>query len=693
MSHMIASPAGDLPTNPNSRGIGSGRRMRGRVVRAAVIVIIALFIATIYAILSTPGELMAGAQELQLAETQLKSTRHQTALQILDRAQAATSRAHDDFAAANVRLTPLAPILDHLGWLPRFGPRLAAAAPVARTATLTTAGILPLLSGIHPIAAEITEQSQHNGLQPATLLRQLAAGRPEFRQSCTLFVQALEARSQVPAHNDPAVSGPLRTFDKVLPRLRALCGGLQVLPGILGYPKPRTYLVAYQDPFELRAEGGFIGSAGLLTLHDGTMRQQFGSTGFMGSPGLSFGADDDLNIAPPQPDRAYNNDPVWLFRDSSWSPNFPTSAQIEAYIFKADSHKTVDGVINLVPQAAADLLRATGPLYIPEYHRVVSASNVAALSYYYTQVVPLHLRQLGRNAYGPYTYANPDTQRKQFIGIVAQHIFERLGHLNAGTLQRLVPALHTAFRQKDLLLYVRDPAAESFIHVLGAGGRINPTSADYLYMVDDNLSFNKVNRWIHVRWQYHVHIRRDRWLDVRLTIHYHNAPAPATRGNMEWMGPCGGACGSWGDYATFLRIYTPNGAQLVDQTGWTQPWTPGPAYGKTEFDGYLIVRRGRSATVTLHYVVPPNVFSWSRGSRYRLTVQRQPGSHPDEGTVQVSWGRGQRYQHILVAPRQDWSTTLRIPRLPFHAIPLPADPQPTVAPNHWIEPHTYLTAP
>ena len=118
-------------------------------------------------------------------------------------------------------------------------------------------------------------------------------------------------------------------------------------------------------------------------------------------------------------------------------------------------------------------------------------------------------------------------------------------------------------------------------------------------MVNTNLSYNKINPFVHRQTRYDVRIRPDRWLDARLIVRIQNVRARAAFKRVS-LGPQAGRYGGWSDYATFLRIYTPPGAALIDQTGWTQPWSQGPAYGGTIFSGYVIVPHGTSRSCLLY---------------------------------------------------------------------------------------------
>jgi hypothetical protein len=213
-----------------------------------------------------------------------------------------------------------------------------------------------------------------------------------------------------------------------------------------------------------------------------------------------------------------------------------------------------------------------------------------------------------------------------------------------------------------------------------------------LYVVDSNLSYNKINPYVHIGVSYQARIRTDRWLQSRLTLQISNRTSKlfTARG---WLGPGASDLGGPYDYADFVRVLVPYGAQLIDQSGWYNPWTPGPAYGKMEFCGYIIVRRGETRTITLEYIIPPNVFTGSEGRRYQLFVQHQPGNLPDVLRVTVLHDGNQSSTFAVARPAKDLSYVVGIQRRAFHPIPLPADPPTIVAPGHWIEPHTYLAQP
>jgi hypothetical protein len=603
-----------------------------------------------------------GVRQIDLARVTLSGASNAGTV---DTALAAASvnvqQAHSDFSAADARLEPLSPALTLLSWVPAVGDQLGAAAPAARLASTTSDGLVALLTGIRPVVHEAHKQQGHHRLPQ--LLASISSQRSSFARAYALFSSAVRIRRMLPAHPPAQLASALRTFDSTVPPLRAASFSLTLAPRLLGAPVPITYFIAYQDPLELRPTGGFIGSFGLVTVNHGAIKQHFESS--------EIHQREKLVVPAPEPIRFYN-EVWWLLRDSNWSPDFPTTAALERYFVRMDLGADPTGIINVTPQAAAAVLAATGPMYVPEYHRWVNAGNLAQLTDYYAHWAP--------NA------------SKQFIGIVGTHLISRIQTLDVRGWLKLASSLDGAVKSGDLLIHFPDAQGRQLARLLGADGAMSRTPGDYLYVVDSNLSYNKINQYIHETVRDDVTIRRDRWLDVRLAIRIWNQPEPAARLS-QGVGPGGGLLGGPDDYASYLRVYVPAGGQLVDQSGWTNPWTPGPAYGKTEFPGYVIVKRGKTAVIRLHYVVPPNTLAWSGGGSYRLVIQHQPGSHPDAVIVSVHDALGGTRTWRLVHPNSLRSVTAPIVPRTIQPIPLPRQQPVVVAPGHWIEPHLYFQGP
>src|SRR3989344_2860682 len=88
---------------------------------------------------------------------------------------------------------------------------------------------------------------------------------------------------------------------------------------LLGHYKPQKYLLLFQNPGEIRATGGFIGTYGLLEIDRGFFKNIL-------IKGL-FDIDGQLkvNVVPPPPIQRIST--AWSTHDSNWFFAFPTSAR------------------------------------------------------------------------------------------------------------------------------------------------------------------------------------------------------------------------------------------------------------------------------------------------------------------------------------------------------------------------------
>ncbi|HZT95691.1 MAG TPA: DUF4012 domain-containing protein, partial [Chloroflexota bacterium] len=397
-----------------------------------------------------------------------------------------------------------------------------------------------------------------------------------------------------------------------LPRLNTAAVWLSAAPTLLGWNAPQRYLVALENSAEIRPVGGFIGAADLLTVHKGYLTKRF--------TGASLPHEIPFHHLPLQ-EAELTSESDWLFRDSNASPDFPTSARLERWFYGQDTGRWANGVLDFIDLGVADLLQKLGPLYVPQYHLTVTPQNAQALAQRFAG--PGSVTTAYR---GPQTVGSPDTLRKQFLGFELSAMLSKLESLPSSRWSALAGALSLLVAKHDLLFYDRNPTVEQATIASGDSGSLTPRVGDFVYIVDDNRSYNKLAPYVQEWASYNTEILPDMWQDSVLTIHYHVNPSPA---NLEGLGPDYGTKGTKHDYEDAVRVFVPPGATLDSISPSVKLFTPSaaqPAYGMMAFSGYFIVREGQSATITFRYHLPANVFSWSGYHHYRLTIPRQPGA-------------------------------------------------------------------
>jgi hypothetical protein len=262
----------------------------------------------------------------------------------------------DDLTVLRADLAwPLA-LAPHLGWVPRYGPTLAAAPDLlaAGEMLLDTASLG--WDVLEPVVGSLVADTPSG--QP---LQQLARSVDEHRAALVAARVATQETivrlEQIDLEGlDPRVADRLRQFLGLTPWVGPGMDGLLTLPAALAAQPDQTWLLLAQNNEELRATGGFISSIAVLRLQDGL-------------PKLSSFRDsyrvedwDQPHPDPPEPLREYMLLDLWTTRDGNWWPDFPTSARAVAELYELNQGERVDGVIAVDLVAAERLLEALTPL-------------------------------------------------------------------------------------------------------------------------------------------------------------------------------------------------------------------------------------------------------------------------------------------------------------------------------------------
>jgi hypothetical protein len=290
----------------------------------------------------------------------------------------------------------------------------------------------------------------------------------------------------------------------------------------------------------------------------------------------------------------------------------------------------------------------------------VAAQNVATLAQRYVN-----------GAYhGPLQSGSLDAVRKQFFGYVITALMGKLQSLPFQSWTRVGSAVAGMAARRELFLYDAHPAIEQAARNSGVDGALLPALGDYLFVVDDNRSYNKLGPYIDESVRYVARVRADLSVDANLTLRYHVRPSPP---DLEGLGPGAGWWGTKHDLQDFIRVYVPAGARLIRMDNVNQ-WAPQPAYGLTQFAGRLLVTKGQTRTVTIRYRIPAQAFAGVEAGTYRLTVRRQAGSTLRTVQVQVIGPDG----------TNPVSRTLPLARDTHLAVPMANTSWPASAPLHGL---------
>ena len=287
-------------------------------------------------------------------------------------------------------------------------------------------------------------------------------------------------------------------------------------PGLLGGHGTRTYFVAFVNPAEERGGGGFLGNYGILTAQNGKLRltrsgpiKQLIDARKPGQRVLK-GPRDYLN-------RYGRFKPADFFQDVTFSPHFPSTADVIEQLYPQSGGRRLDGVISIDPYGLAALLKLTGPIKVPGLDQSLTAQNAADT--------------LLRRQY--LTFGDADNSLRKDLLVQASRItFDKLTSGNLPSPERLVQLLGPMVRQRRLMLSATRPSEEHLFHDIGADGALPKIRGDFLMVSHQNFGNNKMDAYLHRTIAYEATVDPSSGrIDATATITMKNRRAG------EWVAP------------------------------------------------------------------------------------------------------------------------------------------------------------
>ncbi len=386
---------------------------------------------------------------------------------------------------------------------------------------------------------------------------------------------------------------------------------LNFAPWFLG---ERTYLLLFQNNFELRPGGGFIGTVGFIRIGNGKL--DFKVEDIYTVDGQLKG-----HVEPPKPIRTYLDQIHWYLRDSNWEADFPTNAQKAAWFLEKEIGLKPDGVIALDLDLVKNLLKLTGPVNLPDYQEKIDQDNLYLKTQTYTQE----------------NFFPGSTQKKDFLGNLGNAIFQKITTDKNFPWFGLSQVLEESFAQKHLFVFLDNYLAQKIVLDQGWGGEVkkapcgvpeNQCFDDYLMVLDANLGVNKANYYLKREIEKETEFN-DREISSKLSVVYKNtSPAKTLLG---------------GEYKNYLRILMKEGTIVekitVDNTvlALDKDIDRELVFGKSSIGFLIKVAAGKKAKVEILSKIPlPQLNS---ELTYRLLVQKQPGTVEDPLQLKFSGTR------------------------------------------------------
>lgn len=345
---------------------------------------------------------------------------------------AAAARAAEDLSRQTHEAAALTsdPIWVSVETVPWLGPNLAAVRTAAAASDDVASRVVrPLVAagtGVDLRALAITDGRID--------LAPIRAAQPAVAKARTAFTaaRASVATIETGALVSPVAAGVDRlhdVLDKAAPDMDALGNAVRLLPSMLGADGPRDFLLAAQNPAELRATGGLIGAVALVHADNGVVTLQRQEAGTSIGPWKAPVADIPLNT-----EGLYGPLVGRYLQDANLTPDFPLAAATASRMWTTAYGGAVDGVVAVDPVVLSGLLTATGPVTLPSGDRLTSGNAVKLL------LSDVYQR-----------YADPATQ-DAFFASAASAVFNRMssGDVDA---KKLLSALADAGESRRVLIW------------------------------------------------------------------------------------------------------------------------------------------------------------------------------------------------------------------------------------------------
>jgi Protein of unknown function (DUF4012)/Sortase domain len=495
------------------------------------------------------------------------------------------------------------PLVEALGAVPGVGSRTRAQTAALETGTQLAAAGTALCSGMQPLAALLGPADHDSTGGPPSArgaLRALLAARPALVEAADRLDRTLDAlRAVSDADLDAAARPGIEALRTRLPTLVQSLRDTTALLDLLGARGERTFLLVSQNPDELRATGGYIGSAGVAVVGDGSVRLlEYGSSRAYDTP-------TDLRARVPRPFAGYLGD-YWELAGANWTPSFPDVArQLEYFYSLSHPEQRLDGVVALDQFGLARLLEVLGPVAVPDYGERVGAADLQAA--------------LDRHVHAGDAF--DEAGRKQFTAALSAAVLEQVLNAPRPLVPRLVTAVRAALDEQHLLVSVSDATAAAVLARRHWDGALLPATSDALMIVDTDVVGSKQSQGVKRDVAYHVDLGATDTPRAQLTITYTNLGRPELRPDVVFIP----------NYRTFVRAYAPAGAELLASSGFVSPPAVQQECGRAVFGGEVLIPMDSTVRVDLAYRLPAQA---ADPNSYELLVQQQPGVPP--GTFAVS---------------------------------------------------------
>jgi nucleoside-diphosphate-sugar epimerase len=372
---------------------------------------------------------------------------------------------------------------------------------------------------------------------------------------------------------------------------------------LLGFEEPNKILVLFQNPYEIRPTGGFIGSYGIIEISKGRI--------------LSLRIDDiynpdgqidikRINIAPPQYIRFFLEENKLYIRNANFNSDFPSSSKLINDLFEKSTQESFQTIIAIDTKFIEKFLQTFGEIYLNNYEETITASNFVERAQFHSEI----------------NYQPGVSEKKSFLTSLGSKILERLLSSKPEEITPFANNIYGLLETKNFQIYTKLPFLNRSLSNLEWDGASIPTQGDYLKVVNANYGGNKVNYLTENKYSYNVKsMTRDGKLRGFLNLDYRNNAK-----DRAWP---------YGNFVNYVKILVPNGskltgARLINQKGeevnlFNNVLLSSEGIYQT-FETSVTIEPNSSQKLIIEYDLPENLtIIKNRNTSYSLLWQKQAG--------------------------------------------------------------------
>lgn len=236
---------------------------------------------------------------------------------------------------------------------------------------------------------------------------------------------------------------------------------IPMLKAMLGTEENRLYVVAVQNPAEIRASGGFPGSVGTMRIEDGVLTMgDFQSVTYM----LSAATPKDIKITQEERALYYHLSGIQTPRDADLCPDFERVGHIWALAYEHKCKETVDGVISVTPHVVQRLLKAMDEEIELFDGTVMNGDNALEVLLH-----DIYFKYFSTD----YTSGRYETTDDLFAEAAKITMEKLTNNISTAQLLQYIPVARDSVKDRTLMVWMKDGQEQAFIQRIGWSGGLN----------------------------------------------------------------------------------------------------------------------------------------------------------------------------------------------------------------------------